>query len=1082
MPRTPKRAALIPKPVPVGQAGLILRDTGTHPMRVPSQLLRPLTRLGRYWGQLLAVLVSVMPPAALFAQAATAEPRATARQPLWPLKTARTLYSDEQITRARELTRTRPDARAVLAKILRAARPWLSFSNDELRRLLPDSRVPRAFEVSTEGCPKHGKTIYRHGTYPWKVDASRAFVVTCPVGGEQYPSNDFRAFYEGGMKDRGLLTGPYADDGRGWVSPGGEKYWFVAYACHGKWKQHWIPAILTLSQAYILTGERAYAEKAIVLLDRVAEVYPAMDYDKQSRFGEMASWRYPGKILNYSWECLTLRDLAISYDLVFDQLAGDKPVNLPWRDAHGIRAQFEANVLEEGLAALDRGDIQSNFGVHQNTYIHVLAVRQHAPTDELLTRLLREKGDHVNSDGIEYALYNKVSRDGMPLVTSPYYGFIWVKSLIELAPVLEKLGFSLYEHPRMRFLFDAPLRIICGGDFTPAIGDAGAISDKWIGASAEPYEEVYRHFQEPRYAWAIHRLNGPRPVNYFIDLFEKPIDRAAFQKDLKAYADTPPSRLLDGYGLAILNNRKNTLAVSLYYGDFGAHAHHDRLNMEFFGLRRRLSPDLGYPDAMNQYVSGIYGWTKNTVSHNCLVVNDSAQPGRSRGRVLRFCDTPTAKLVDVQAAGIYSGTSEYRRTLLLNETSPDAGYLIDLWRVRGGKNYTLSMHGNEGQFKLEGAELSLPVTQGTLAGRDVAYGFLYDDPALSHPGFKGGFGSYLGSGYSHLFNWQKATPMDTVTGCWSFPGPAPGGLRVHVLPSAGQEIVVADAYVSPVRKDKKLKYMLARRKASPAGDVFACIWEPAGSPTITKVSWLDDPSLGHGDRRVAALLVERGKAVDVIAIAPDSSRGYEVSDWFSADCAAVVLTVEDGRLVRLFGMGGSIIAGGQPRKEFRLAPPIEGTIVSVDYERRSIQVKVNAPLANAAALAGRTVGIGESRPSMYQIGGVRPAGQGTWTLDLDGSDLITGRLKVASVDGSNSFTTLTTLPFPENLIGMWVLDEAFQPLGKVVTIESGRVRLAPAAIGTQVDLKAQVGKDVWVTEVGTSDPISIESVFHLANF
>ena len=35
-------------------------------------------------------------------------------------------------------------------------------------------------------------------------------------------SNDFEAYYRGGMQDDSLLTGPYADNGRGWLSPGGE--------------------------------------------------------------------------------------------------------------------------------------------------------------------------------------------------------------------------------------------------------------------------------------------------------------------------------------------------------------------------------------------------------------------------------------------------------------------------------------------------------------------------------------------------------------------------------------------------------------------------------------------------------------------------------------------------------------------------------------------------------------------------------------------------------------------------------------------------------------------------------------------
>ena len=177
------------------------------------------------------------------------------------MKTSRTLHSDGEIERARRACLENPEAKKIKENVLKDADYWVTKSQEDLRQLLPVPEVYRAFDVSTRGCPVHGKDVYKFGTYPWILDREKPFVIKCPVGGEEYPDNDFFAYYKTGMKDKSLLTGKYVDDGHGWVSPDGEKYWLVGYACHWGWRNIWIEAVKHLAQTYILTGERKYAEK-----------------------------------------------------------------------------------------------------------------------------------------------------------------------------------------------------------------------------------------------------------------------------------------------------------------------------------------------------------------------------------------------------------------------------------------------------------------------------------------------------------------------------------------------------------------------------------------------------------------------------------------------------------------------------------------------------------------------------------------------------------------------------------------------------------------------------------------------------
>ena len=69
------------------------------------------------------------------------------------------------------------------------------------------------------------------------------------------------------------------------------------------------------------------------MLDRIAEVYPGMDYSKQSRYAELTNGAYNGKLINLIWETSTLRHMVIAYDLVIDALVGEDAIDLPWRSA-----------------------------------------------------------------------------------------------------------------------------------------------------------------------------------------------------------------------------------------------------------------------------------------------------------------------------------------------------------------------------------------------------------------------------------------------------------------------------------------------------------------------------------------------------------------------------------------------------------------------------------------------------------------------------------------------------------------------------------------------------------------------------
>jgi hypothetical protein len=347
---------------------------------------------------------------------AWAAPAASPRQPKYPPKTARTLHDDQAIVRARENVKTYPAAQRIADDILKRADAWVDWTDEDLRFLLTSADVPRAFAVNAKGCPQcGGKIIEKSGSdYGWIIDPKRPFKIKCPVDGSVYPTNDYETYYRSGFKTKIGWDTPHVDDG--WGAPAdaepkksaGERYWFVAYYNHWMWHRHLVPGIEALAQAYTLTGDARYAHKAAVMLQRVAEVYPAMDHARQSRYGALSAERgavYEGKVVNHIWEASLAESLAEAYDAVWETIYGDAELQRQTgRTGEQIRAFVEANVLEDAIDAYFSGKIRGNFGMHQAALVRLAQVRQHGETSRWFDVLMNENASTYASLGLNYAL------------------------------------------------------------------------------------------------------------------------------------------------------------------------------------------------------------------------------------------------------------------------------------------------------------------------------------------------------------------------------------------------------------------------------------------------------------------------------------------------------------------------------------------------------------------------------------------------------------------------------------------------------------------------------------------------------
>lgn len=989
------------------------------------------------------------------------------RKPRFPLKSARTLRTDQEIQQARRNIEEYPAAAKVRDKILEAAQPWLDRSDANILRLIPPATVPRAFSATTEGCPVHGKGIYEHGVYPWILDTDRPYYVECPIGHETYPSNDFQAFIDSGFTDRDSLTGDYADDGWGWVAPDGHRYWFVAYATHWHWRKL-IPATSSLAQAYTLTGEERYAHKAALILSAIAERYPAMDYATQSRYGLLRAGEggeYPGKILNHIWETAALGTLAEAYDAIWETIDANRSLQERLdQTSEEIRASIEANILEEGIECIFDGRIRGNFGMHQNALSSAAITRQHGPVDEWLESILTKTGVPLALEGLEYALYNLIYRDGMSFETSPGYSRIWPTRLYEMAERLKPRGIDLFRLPRFESLSSIFLDIQVLGKFTPDTGDSGDLSGGIVMPDPSIYQTAAREYEDPRFqAWLREAgVTGDRSFRHYNTLFEEP--PADPGDGIPAAARG--SRLLDGYGMAILETAAADVGLSLYYGYRGGHGHRDTLNIDLYAGGQKMLPDLGYPDFMNAYVPGIYSWSKNTISHNLVMIDRKQQPLRGPGQVTRYFSKAGVHAVEVDASDtVYEGIDRYRRGVLLIEKPEDGAYLLDLFQVRGGSEHHYSLHGPPGQIEFKRGSWSAPA-EGTLAGPEVEIGAIHDHPEMSRPGYSGSYASYTGSGFSHFFNVQRLENGPALLR-FAHERDPDARLELRPLPEGEEEILAADAFASPTRQKEKLKYLITRRETNES--LFLALAEPyATNPSIRQAL---RTKIAGG----VAVEVDAGDWRDVILYR--TSEGGELRHGGCAtdgEIAVFRFALPDEKLAGMVFAGGSNARSGS---ETLRHTNLNGRVVSLSPAARTAVVQLDTSIDPEVLVGAYPAFRHGKRIVRHRVIAARALPKRPATVELHfADDLLIGRGRIGEVKGRSVTTPTNISIFPDIYRESRITDENFEQFIPVSKVSAGLVDTSEPIPPGFLTVGENERGDFWLCSFGPGARFALETV------
>ncbi|GAA2756730.1 heparinase II/III domain-containing protein [Actinopolymorpha rutila] len=922
-------------------------------------------------------------------------------------KAGSTYYTPEKVAAVRRNIAAYDWGARLRDNAVAAAKPYLDKGDEWLWNLVTCQRLPRSYAVNqTLGSPVTGKDIFRFGNYPYTADPlNRPWKIVDPSCDYVFPTNDFGAYYASGLDehcefdparaDRSLLVnelypekGPTwgVDDGFGWVDGNGDKWTFVAYYHH--WHLWYAGvetakgviqnALRSLRDAYIYTGEAKYAHAGLVLLDRIADVYPAMDaaaYKRADGYLQSDGLSGQGKILGCIWEVGLSKDFVAAYDAFFPAIATADDADvlaflsakaqkyaLPAKDSvAALKQNLEDGLVRQVYPAVKAHQIAGNFGTHQATLATAAVVLDSdTETKEQIDFVFRTGGRvstpklHITGGNLSATLVDDVDRDGMGDEGAPHYDFIWPTAIAGVVDALEGYpkyaSADLWKHPKYLRMVQATPMVTMLNRYTPSIGDTGTTGGPELYGSATQYTGQFERTGGLELAQSAYLLNGNKIDGLYGSIWSADVEgtRDRIAALIKEHGPLNlGSENHTGFGFAALRVGQGATRRELWtsYGRTTGHGHADALNLGLFGFGVDLLPDLGYPEFADTNARRVE-WTSNTVAHNTVVVGATRQAVEWVGLPCGFAAGERVRMFDVAAPKAYPTTSLYRRVTALVDIDGDNSYAVDVFRVEGGSQHHFSFHAAEGPVTTTGLTLT-DQAGGSYAGPDV-------EPPADNATPRAG-----ASGFDWLSNVSRDADPDpaysvdwAVKDTWNVLDPDPDlHVRLTMLGDV-DEVALCDG-IPPRNKPgnpSKLRYLLARRAGTDLASQFVSVVEPY-----------------VGDRLVKSVESVRVEATDG-SIAPHEATAVKVTltsgrvDYVVSSLRTDVVLRVDGRFVFRGSFGVYSLSAGRPVYAF-----------GHDASMVAAVNQVRGPAALTGTVTDFTRGLSTDNSLTLRLAGAAPA-------------------------------------------------------------------------------------------------------------
>lgn len=540
------------------------------------------------------------------------------------------------------------------------------------------------------------------------------------------------------------------DDGSGHLS-GDKRLRFIAtYLVWGQWKHAVVSGIKALAAAHVVTGDPVAARKAAIMLDRVADFYPDFDFAKQG-------WAYdargtPGFVSVWHDSCYETRELAMAYDQVFEAIRNDAELvaflknkaakhKLPPKVSfNDIRLNIEYNILGKALSSQPK--IHNNYPLMEITMVTLQAILTLPGNRALVMRQIDSMIENCTAvDGVTgekgLAAYAKLVISALPQILMPFD-----RMDANFLPDLFR------RHPSLRKTWRFWLDTWCLESYYPQSGDSGDAIPMYtriptmLGAgrfsntfsySTKRYEpgdilinplantflwRLYEITGDAGYVQALYQANGHSLNDLPRDLWAE--DAAAYRAAVGAVIAREGQRLRtpsvnkQEWHLAILRSgeRDHSRAVWLDYDCGGLHGHSDGMNLGLFARGLDLLPDFGYPPVQfGGWQGPAVKWYQSAAAHNTVVI-DGRNQASSAYHPIRAADTTLwgetsmFRAMRMSGANLYVNCRQAERTIaVVDLPSAEGFYVLDVFRIAGGREHAKFTHSSFGKVQTQGVSL-----------------------------------------------------------------------------------------------------------------------------------------------------------------------------------------------------------------------------------------------------------------------------------------------------------------------------------------------------------------------------------------
>ena len=607
----------------------------------------------------------------------------------------------------------------------------------------------------------------------------------------------------------------------------------------------------TLGVAYALTGNISYAAKAAEILRGYAERYDA--YPEHKGVNRNDTGKVMGQRLS---EAMWLIPLIESYDYLYDSPA------LTAED----KQRIETQLIRPAIAFIRNKPTDAEAAARDSRtpgWRTAAPVKGNAANWLLFYNAATMMAGAVLNDtnmkdlaaaDFRHLLFNGIGADGMWEEGAIGYQFFAMSALTGGLETAARQGIDLwsFDDNRMKRLYDSPLRYAYPDGSAPGINDSSRV--RFGDWSTMTYDYAYLRYGDPAYAYLVNA--SPRQLQtsegvYFPTRIYTPLPEPK--------AISFPSTVFESLGYSILRSPR-TYALIDYGPHGGVHGHFDKLNLILFATGADGKGDeMGGEPKFHRYEDPLHDeWTKATIAHNTLTVNETNQIA-SEGKLLLFEDTAPFKIMRAESTTSAPGARLDRTVVVTTDA------VLDLF------------HGQSATSRTWDRTLHF---QGSLAGMPPA------SPNATPLGAR--------DGYQHLNVAAHRPVTDTAwTGVWAT---TIGPFSATVAGAPGQEVILA-------RGPDDDQIALARQTGDRAD--FAMAYSLHGASPIKTLRSLS--TVSTGDPNTVAVEMTQANGVVTTVIVAHGSGAWKTLGWESD--ARVLCVQQKGVEKTLLIAGGSFATG-----------------------------------------------------------------------------------------------------------------------------------------------------------------------------